>query len=142
MSQCLGRRTTISDTGGLVTVGSSGPKKNHDSVHHICTLDTSDAKIELLTLYLFSAYPGPLTRTSLIIWTAFWWDLVVLMLTVLGLRRQMVYKPPRLASVVCTQGVFYALISGISTLPVAVRPLCRIAYHDTAYQSFGRSRFV
>lgn len=139
--KCLDYRAIINDTGGAVAVGIAGPKKHHHPVHHTCTLDMSDARIELLALYLFSAYPGLLIDTSLIISTAFWWDLVVLALTVLGLRRRDVYKPPRLASVVCTQGVLYALISGISTLPVVVRPLPRIAYCDTSYKLFDRFRF-
>ena len=65
---------------------------------------------------------------------AFVWDLVILTLTILGLRRQEVYQPTRLASVLCTQGVLYALVSGLSAIPVVVR----YVRHDIRYMVFNR----
>ncbi|KAJ3541731.1 hypothetical protein NM688_g6044 [Phlebia brevispora] len=86
-----------------IFVGSFGVQKRYASESRSCTLDIADAHIELTALYIFTLS----------------WDLLILALTVLGLRRDEATRS-HLGSLLYTQGVIYALISTVTCVPIAV----------------------
>lgn len=106
------------------TVGVGAAQKGWDPERHICLILNNKAQHLLLSFYSFSTCPPysckagrPLTYPSV---SALSWDIMILLLTIIGLRRHRLSTNSTLWSILVTQGIGYMIITCISCVPVLV----------------------
>ncbi|KAJ3541732.1 hypothetical protein NM688_g6045 [Phlebia brevispora] len=87
-----------------IAIGIAGVKIEHDPIHHTCSIVMTDATSQLLILYVFT----------------FMWDVAVVILTVAGLWHQGICRKSPLTSLLFAQGISYALVSCMASIPVMV----------------------
>ena len=119
----LAARSLAADIHAFTPVGILGVVKEHNA-DGSCVISLDKVKVQLRALYLLSklSFCGLRRRIVTDGMAAMSLDIFILMLTVIGLRHQICFaqRSSRVASILFQQGVLYALVSAMTSIPMAV----------------------